>query len=447
MISFQYVYSYDFIVDGIYYIYNTGNQSATVTSGESNYSGSIQIPSTIVFKGRELKVTDIGEKAFYMNTELKSIIIMSENINIGSYAFYGCTKLKKISAPNNINDIANFSFYDCQSLSTIDAIIGGSLGQYAFANCISLRTIKTENNFQWDYDNNGVIIVHVDGPYPPTMGKYVFSGSGLESICITHKSVGDYALEGCKHLRVVRISNKVEKIGKHIFSGCGNIESVIFEDGDKGLAFLCPSITYGNQNTDYHFSGCNPTYLYLGRNIYRYDSDKESFPPFSFSNLKYLIVNEECKDFSDSKSNPTQIYITTDDTEKVCGGKFNNSTYINATLYVPTGTKEKYMISNPWKNFFDIQEMNVNDMPLWEDYLSSGINKIKDDKPSLRCCKGGIFIEMLNQGDIIQVYNIKGHLLKTTKADNISMFIPLPSSQLYIVKIGAITSKILVPSE
>ena len=42
---------------------------------------------------------------------------------------------------------------------------------------------------------------------------------------------------------------------------------------------------------------------------------------------------------------------------------------MNSTLYVPTGTKDKYIIAKEWKNFFDIQEMDIYEM--WHSFGST----------------------------------------------------------------------------
>lgn len=51
----------------------------------------------------------------------------------------------------------------------------------------------------------------------------------------------------------------------------------------------------------------------------------------------------------------------------------SSTVYINATLYVPTGTKEKYMQADGWKNFFTIQEME-------EETTAIASTTIKKDK-------------------------------------------------------------------
>lgn len=56
----------------------------------------VYIPDTIAINGVVYRVTSIGEKAFYKNSSLKSIVISGFVEKIDAKAFYGCTALKDI---------------------------------------------------------------------------------------------------------------------------------------------------------------------------------------------------------------------------------------------------------------------------------------------------------------------------------------------------------------
>lgn len=56
----------------------------------------VVIPDTVAIDGVVYKVTSVASKAFYKNTEIKSVTIASDTTKIGSKAFYGCKSLKKI---------------------------------------------------------------------------------------------------------------------------------------------------------------------------------------------------------------------------------------------------------------------------------------------------------------------------------------------------------------
>ena len=86
-------------VDGIYYIYNDNNGTATVTyrSNLDNYkynkiayTGSVVIPNTVKYKLKTYSVTSIDKYAFYGCSELTSITIPNSITSIGDNAFYNC---------------------------------------------------------------------------------------------------------------------------------------------------------------------------------------------------------------------------------------------------------------------------------------------------------------------------------------------------------------------
>jgi hypothetical protein len=55
------------------------------------------IPSTIKLDGVTYRVTSIGKKAFYKNTNIQKVTIGKNITKIGKKAFYGCSSLKRIT--------------------------------------------------------------------------------------------------------------------------------------------------------------------------------------------------------------------------------------------------------------------------------------------------------------------------------------------------------------
>ena len=54
----------------------------------------------------------------------------------------------------------------------------------------------------------------------------------------------------------------------------------------------------------------------------------------------------------------TSIYSYVENPISSSGSYFDSSNYTNATLYVPYGTKDKYLSTTGWKNFANIVEMD-----------------------------------------------------------------------------------------
>ena len=78
------------LIDGIIYELN-GRGAEVVHSSEGlpDYSGTIEIPSSVMYKGVEYSVTGIGWTAF-KNCSLTSITIPNSVTYIDSKAFSGC---------------------------------------------------------------------------------------------------------------------------------------------------------------------------------------------------------------------------------------------------------------------------------------------------------------------------------------------------------------------
>lgn len=112
------VWAYDFESGGIYYemIIPTTNKTVEVTykgdySNEySEYTGSITIPESVIYKGITYSVTSIGNSAFRGCTGLTSVTIPNSVTSIGSSAFSDCIGLMTINIPNTVVKIEAVTF-------------------------------------------------------------------------------------------------------------------------------------------------------------------------------------------------------------------------------------------------------------------------------------------------------------------------------------------------
>lgn len=124
-------------IDGVYYVLNSENNTATVTyrnQGKDSYRGSVMIPSSIFYHGKEYEVTTIGDRAFENCYELYSVTIPStihtieggafsnsylEQINIeeayqvthfDGWTFNGCN-LEYIQLPENLVFMSTYDLF------------------------------------------------------------------------------------------------------------------------------------------------------------------------------------------------------------------------------------------------------------------------------------------------------------------------------------------------
>ena len=137
-------------IDGVYYLLDNENQTATVTypnetapvwnSAPSTYSGKVFIPDRVTYDGEIYTVNAIGPKAF-LGTRLDSISLTVNITSIGSAAFYDHRGIHYLNLPN-LTSIGNEAFRYCSSLTKVvipECI--SSLGITIFQRCVSMTEI------------------------------------------------------------------------------------------------------------------------------------------------------------------------------------------------------------------------------------------------------------------------------------------------------------------
>ena len=95
------------VVNGIKY--QKANDHAIVVGFASSSFDNVVIEDTVA----GLPVTEIGERAFYYNSTIKSINLGANVRKVGSYAFTCTTNLTSITGLNALTDIGDHAFYMC----------------------------------------------------------------------------------------------------------------------------------------------------------------------------------------------------------------------------------------------------------------------------------------------------------------------------------------------
>lgn len=108
LFSVVYLHATPYSYNGINYILNDEDLTASVTSG--SYYGSIVIPSIVNSK---YTVTSIGKCAFIYNSNITSVTIPNSITTIEDDAFNGCSKLKSVNIPNSVTSIGLCAFSRC----------------------------------------------------------------------------------------------------------------------------------------------------------------------------------------------------------------------------------------------------------------------------------------------------------------------------------------------
>jgi len=193
------IFAISFNISGINYNSTIGNNVEVMSGG--TYTGSIIIPSTVIYSAVTYNVTSIGDLAFYNCTGLTSVTIPSSVTSIGANAFSYCSGLTSITIPSSVTSIGSYAFEGCSGLTSVTIPISvTSIGNMVFYNCTKLTSITIPGSVT---------------------------------------SIGDNAFAWCTSLVSITIPSSVTSIGSYAFSNC------------KGLTTLtCLSSTPPTLGTD-----------------------------------------------------------------------------------------------------------------------------------------------------------------------------------------------------
>lgn len=207
------------------------------------YSGIINIPSTVTFNSITYSVDSINESCFDNSPDLISVNIPNSVRSIGRGAFNACHNLASVSLSNAITSIKDNTFAWCKRLTLINipntvtriemsAFNGDSslasivlpnsltfIGYSAFRDCVSLSSIIIPNSVT-------------------TMGTSVFENcSNLSSISFSNSldSIPDYTFRQCTNLTSIIIPNTITYLGGWAFSNCTSLRSVILPNNINSI--------------------------------------------------------------------------------------------------------------------------------------------------------------------------------------------------------------------
>lgn len=256
-----------------------------------------------------------------------------------------------------------------------------SIGMWAFCQCTGLTSVTIPNSVTSIGDCaffrcSGLTSMTIPNSVT-SVGETAFgSCTGLTSVMIPNSvtSIGDWAFRICTGLASVTIGKSVTSIGNLAFLGCSSLSSV----------------TIPNSVTS------------IGRGAF----DK-------CWGLQTIYVQSRV---------PVE-----------CAPNFPDDVIKNAILYVPTGTLAAYEKVDPWRNFWNIEEMDFSGI---EDAEMDATRSA--DEPVIRVENGVIKVDNADGEAPVEVFDILGKSVFRECANIVSGL----AKGIYIVKVGDKVQKI-----
>ena len=428
-------------ISGVYYNLDDANGTAEVTSNPKKYTGYVDIPRHISYKGNSFyMVTSIGEDAFNGCDQLSHVDIPNSIESIGRCAFKGCRNIMSISIPESIDSIGTYAFDGCGfqhvSINDLEAWCNIKFDSYKSNPVSSSRRVYL----------NGEDILDLELPEGLTEIKdFTFCNfTYLKSISISSSvtKIGRCAFKDSKFLQDINISDDIEYVGTGALDNTAWLESqqdgvvyagmhaygykgkmpigtnIEIKEGTKsvvGSAFYefteLSSIIFPNSLEvigDYSFSHCfNLTDIVIPSGVYKVGSG--AF--YDCSSLSFVEIGNGVKTICDYAfgwcPNLTTVRCLAEIVPDANADTFDDS-FEKAILYVPASAISKYKSTEPWNKFKKIltldgeegdEETNIKALVQDEhdnllryysvdgkpiDKIRKGINIICVDKKSIK---------------------------------------------------------------
>lgn len=267
------VFAYDFEADGLYFTITSPKDLTVSVDGAVNKDiCEIVIPQTVVYKGKTLTVTAIGNGAFNQYKNLQSVSLPKTVLSIGRWAFAGNELLTDVVLPDSLSEIGEAAFMECTSLKTIripkKVVL---INDWAFQHCSGLISVTLNDNVKsiGNFAFLGTSIKELKLPLslssigvdafastkireinlPKSLisiGYGAFSNTKVRHIDVGVEDIPDGCFVRCDSLKYIRWTGDIKSIGSEAFYGCSSLESFTIpssvEEISASIIKGCPNI-------------------------------------------------------------------------------------------------------------------------------------------------------------------------------------------------------------
>jgi len=310
-------------------------------------------------------VTQISNYAFYLHSDLQSVIIPEGVTKIGESTFAYCEKLQSVTLPQSMTEIESDAFCGCRNLQSIeipDGVI--KIGKNVFDRCEALQSVTlpcgiTQIEYSMFYGCKSLQCIVI----PESVKEIGFNAfkhcSSLKNVIFPNglRYIGDGAFWGCSGLQNITIPDGEVELAQSVFADCKNLESVTIGKGVTAIpndAFMgCEKLhtVFGGEDlqkvSKTAFSRCplktdERGFAIIKNILFRYEGEHE-----------HLEIPEEVTEIADEVfcDLPNLVSVVFPAHIKKLGNNFKNCPKLkcahpNADVLIK-GLPKKTVISNP----------------------------------------------------------------------------------------------------
>ena len=392
-----------------YTILSPKDMTVSATWAENAPEDVVVIPATVEYNGQTYAVANVD---FNNDTPVYQLVISEGITTIKEIksAYRDNSSLKRLELPGSLKEIPRDQFTYFTGLEEVSLGEGiESIGVTCFHNSHLHHlhipaSVKKIGNALCYIDKLEEITVHPDNPYYYSQNntlidkeknsvllgnRDIFIPNNVTSINSEayrmHNYQNDHFREkdaprdliipqnitlvnfGCftiDSINTLRIPNTTTLDFGCIYLGAA--KEIIIEDGDTPFYYTPLMLGEGCFRFYSGYVETEIETLYIGRNKQGWGDLFEGFRTLTVNNL---IIRPEVTEYTEyNKYIIKAIYSLSKNPEQVTigfsssfyAGGSNHNTYAETPLYVPVGTKERYMAAEGWKNFQIIKEMGAS---------------------------------------------------------------------------------------
>ena len=200
----------------------------------------------------------IGNSPFYLNKDIKEIVIGDGVTSIGDCAFWGCSSLTSIAILAGATSIGKSAFKDCSNLNTIYCYKNSTADKYTDYPSIAKKvylddatttafTFNSSTGTITGYSGSEKVVnipSNIGGVYVKAIGENAFkNNTDIETVIIPEgvNSIEDFAFYKCTGLKYIFIPESVTSVSEDGFYRCGALNVTCKKGSTADNISLYPS--------------------------------------------------------------------------------------------------------------------------------------------------------------------------------------------------------------